>query len=410
MKKCLAILLSLTLAALLSAQTDPVKKVPKKADAAKTLAETDSLGKTSDPLIKSGILENKITEENLFNLRYSKFNTNTDDPEEYLKNEVIKIFSPQATINLNVEDVSLEQFQLEQPEIVRLKKVVDPIEEKKEVVVDESELQFGKKRLPGGPSQYDSRMEVRQLPPIDNWQQSVLRNASSVGIVVEKSMLHKVTDSIYQLDIGSTLGQRFNLCEGEAFASQPVVGEGTAFIVGENEMMTAAHVFSQGLERYAVVFGFEMINRQGAFESLIRASNIFYPKEYRLLDTDFDIASFTTDRPLKRKVLPVATDKTFPGGTRIYMIGHPSGLPKKLAVNASITADEHPHYFYSTLDAFQGNSGSPVFDLLSHEVIGVLVSGEIDYHWTGNCYTSIPCRIPYCKGEKVIRVGAVYPN
>jgi len=60
-------------------------------------------------------------------------------------------------------------------------------------------------------------------------------------------------------------------------------------------------------------------------------------------------------------------------GTEVYMIGHPSGLPQKVAVNASVRSLEGAAYFYTSLDAFQGNSGSPVFDRNTGEVIGILV-------------------------------------
>lgn len=83
------------------------------------------------------------------------------------------------------------------------------------------------------------------------------------------------------------------------------------------------------------------------------------------------------------------------------------GLPMKVALNASMQGNTNPQFFYTSLDAFQGNSGSPVFQLDTHKVVGILVSGEIDYKWNGSCNASTLCRIPYCNGEKAIRIEQI---
>lgn len=89
------------------------------------------------------------------------------------------------------------------------------------------------------------------------------------------------------------------------------------------------------------------------------------------------------------------------------MLGYPSGLPLKATVNVSITSFDNSGGFYTSLDAFQGNSGSPVFDLNTPQVIGVLVSGAADFVWNGGCNISATCRIPYCKGEKVFQLNLI---
>lgn len=271
-------------------------------------------------------------------------------------------------------------------------------------VEEDPDFENRSKRLVTGPSQYDSRIETRLLNPLIPWQLTILLNGESVGIIVEKSSLTDVGDSTYHLDIGVTLGKRFNLCPGEAFENQPVVGIGTAFVLDDSTMVTAGHVFSENPERYAVVFGFEISNLSGRFTETVPAGNVFFPKQQVPTTNDLDIAFFRVDRPLGRRQLPVGYSRNLPPNTPVYMIGHPSGLPQKVALNASIRENLNLSYFITTLDAFQGNSGSPVFRLDTHEVIGVLVSGVNDFRWTGQCNVSEVCRIPYCPGEKVIRL------
>lgn len=258
-----------------------------------------------------------------------------------------------------------------------------------------------------GATQFDSRIELRSLNPSEPWQLEILKNAQAVGMIVEKNRLHAITDSIFQLDIGTTLTERFSLCPNEPFGEQPIIGLGTAFIIGDQTMMTAGHVFQGELRDYVVVFGFELTNKAGEFQRLILAKDIYTPSSIVYQDQDLDLLAFKVSRPLDRRILKLALKSSFPRNMPVYMIGHPSGLPKKVALNASVQDQEDPRNFYTTLDSFQGNSGSPVFELETNEVIGVLVSGMVDYQWNGTCNYSSICNIPYCKGEKVTSLWAL---
>jgi len=170
--------------------------------------------------------------------------------------------------------------------------------------------------------------------------------------------------------------------------------------------MTAAHVLEDSPDKYAVIFGYELINKIGAYETDIPITNIFYPTSFVFKDDNLDVAVFKTHRQIGRKALPLSSQKANMGD-RIYTIGYPSGLPEKVSVNARVRTNDHLQYFFSSLDAFQGNSGSPVFNLETHEVIGILVSGEPDYRFNGHCNEATLCSIPYCQGEKVIRITEV---
>lgn len=294
-------------------------------------------------------------------------------------------------------------FENNQPK--KLELYISPNEESK-LIINLSETEEPEGKYISGPTKYDSRIETRQLNPRISWQDSIIENAGSVGIVIEKNMLHRIADSFYQVDAAITLEQRYNLCPGIPFGTQPVVGVGTAFVIGDQELMTAAHVFEGPPENYALIFGFEMATKAGAFESIIPAAKIYFPDKIQQLDDQLDVCTFRTERPLGRKTLKLA-NKLPADKTEIYMIGFPSGLPQKIALNANIIDNRHQSYCYTSLDAFQGNSGSPVFDINTHEVIGILVSGQTDYQWLGSCYTYTLCRAPYCEGEKVIRSIAI---
>lgn len=64
-------------------------------------------------------------------------------------------------------------------------------------------------------------------------------------------------------------------------------------------------------------------------------------------------------------------------GHAVYTLGHPLGLPLKLADRASVLATEEL-LFRSDLDTFTGNSGSPVFDAQTHALVGLVIEGQKD--------------------------------
>ncbi|CAI2768155.1 trypsin-like serine peptidase [Flavobacterium collinsii] len=271
------------------------------------------------------------------------------------------------------------------------------------------EEQFNPKRL-HGPSQYDSRIEIAQLKPAVEWQQAIYAKSESVAMIVEKENLIKISPDIYQLNAAVTLGGRYKLCDGEAFANQIVVGCGTAFIIDKSTMMTAAHVFQRPLKNYAVVFGYRVINSLGTAETGIVIEDVYFPTEITQTYSGLDIVKFKTDREISRPVLQWEKSKNIKNGSEIYMLGYPMGLPEKLALNADVSNNSNFQYFYTSLDSFQGNSGSPVFNYETHKIIGILVSGMTDYELHGDCYKTTLCRQPDCPGEKAIRIELAFEN
>lgn len=296
-------------------------------------------------------------------------------------------------------------------------RVVSKEEEKKQDAVASIDRLFGEYIDPKeevgdtlrlrGASKYDSRIETGRLNPDKPEEKKIIANTLAVGIVIERDKIHAISPTDFQLDVSITLGKRYKLCPGEAFANQPAIGIGTAFIVGENQMVTAGHVFSQALDNYVIVFGYELYNKTGTYATIISKDQIFYPKKIVDRNQESDLTIFSTDRPLNRTVLKIGSSTDVKLNTPVYMIGYPSGIPQKVALNASVHQNNDKQFFYTTLDAFQGNSGSPVFNMETHELIGVLVSGEVDYVWRGSCNTTTLCRIPYCKGEKVMRIANI---
>ncbi len=198
----------------------------------------------------------------------------------------------------------------------------------------------------------------------------------------------------------SVFNARVPLCSGERFSDQVVGGFCTAFLVAPNVVATAGHCVNYedvedgdaSPKAFRVVFGFEMSN--GHVKDLIPSEQVFRAVSVRGLEkpnkdrSNPDFALLQLDRPVPKAVaeplrMPPAAGLQLRAGDRLALIGHPSGLPKKISLNAASTAmdlSSSPHEFRAQLNAFHGNSGSPVVFYNEPDVVaGILVSGQNDF-------------------------------
>jgi V8-like Glu-specific endopeptidase len=172
------------------------------------------------------------------------------------------------------------------------------------------------------------------------------------------------------------------LCGDERFSDQPTAPFYTAFMVGPDLIATAGHcVSSEVLDDLRIVFGFEMIDANSPVTSIgpervYRIADVVVARD----DLFSDYAILRVDRPIVSPgavPLPLQTDSEIVSGTRVGIIGHPQGLPLKVAFGVETTARDSAFYnskFIANFDASGGNSGSPVFNQKTGEVEGIYVS------------------------------------
>ena len=88
-----------------------------------------------------------------------------------------------------------------------------------------------------------------------------------------------------------------------------------------------------------------------------------------------DYALIQLDRPALGRT-PFKLASVRPGiGSMLSVIGYPFGTPVKIADQGRVTSDNPSRdSFLTSLDAFSGNSGSPVFNG-GNQVVGILVGG-----------------------------------
>lgn len=258
-------------------------------------------------------------------------------------------------------------------------------------------LRLGQKVIYGT----DDRQDVYQVA-----DRRLRRDAASVVALVSPSSLVDNGDGTSTLT-GQTLGVRRNLCASEPFRDQPSIAFCSGFLVDPSIVVTAAHCVDVGtLADVRFVFGYEMSN---ATTAVTRIPNGEIYRGRRILGraignqgTDWCVVQL--DRPvLNHPYVQVRRTGKIPDGAGVHVIGHPSGLPKKIAGNATVRDNTPPRYFVANLDTYGGNSGSPVFHSGTHVAEGILVRGETDYVTVGSCVRSNVCPANGCRGEDVTR-------
>lgn len=200
-----------------------------------------------------------------------------------------------------------------------------------------------------------------------------------------------------------------NLCKDEMLAGEPSLDYScTGFLVGPDLLATAGHCVyavntpnqelkhETGLacDTFQWLFDFQQ-GKQANLNNLYHCKEIIYARQTEHAPF-FDYALVRLDRPafgrtpFKVNPAPVAL------GEAVAMIGYPFGTPVKYTDSARVTIDNpQRNSFLTSLDALEGNSGSPVFNA-AHEVVGILVGGTP----SANTYVSGTCeRVNRCSED-----------
>jgi V8-like Glu-specific endopeptidase len=196
-------------------------------------------------------------------------------------------------------------------------------------------------------------------------------------------------------------GDTFNLCCAEHFYDQPIAAGRicTGFIVKEDVMVTAGHcVYKKNLSDLRIVFGynksdFEKPATQVSNNKIYKAKKVIHIV-YDPEGTGADWALVKLDRKVEGPGVVTLSPKNISLEKQVYTLGYPCGLPLKYARGAYVR-DMSKAFFSSDLSVYSGNSGSPVFNYDTHEVVGIVARGDSqDFRWTGRGWLSItyPCR------------------
>lgn len=243
-------------------------------------------------------------------------------------------------------------------------------------------------------------------PPVDAGNKSIYGDDDRLEYFEAAPAVKQLADSVVSLwrsqdvrynDANHELatvgfGDSSHLCPGEQFREQPRGAYCSGTLVGEDIIMTAGHCI-WGEVKCAdtkFVFGFNIPKIDGQAHRSIKAEDIYGCKRIIKIDMDGpnstkenlhkagpDYALVQLDRKVKgRHPLPINRSKDLRAGDPVFTIGHPLGLPLKVAGGAKVRDNSLNAFFTTNLDAFSGNSGSAVFNTRTKQIEGILSGGD----------------------------------
>lgn len=208
--------------------------------------------------------------------------------------------------------------------------------------------------------------------------------ASSTAAMVSNNRLSELNNEQVVL-AGKTLVET-GVCSTERFALQPTAARCSGFLVGEDILVTAGHCIQSQFDcdQNSWVFDYK-VDFPSQSEVVVDKSNIYQCESIISSNLDSVTQSDYAVVKLSKKVLDRGPLKFRRSGMvsisdRLVVIGHPSGLPTKVAAGAKVRS-VNDIFMVTNLDTYGGNSGSAVFNELTKEVEGILVRGDTDYVW-----------------------------
>ncbi len=198
------------------------------------------------------------------------------------------------------------------------------------------------------------------------------------------------------------------ICADQKFAAQPTAARCSGFLISENVLVTAGHCIRNDadckINRW--IFDYK-IDHADQVKVKVPNKSVFTCKKIlgRMFEendgTDYAVIELTKKVTDRRPLTFRKSGKIEPG-TSLVVIGHPSGLPTKIADGAKVRS-VNDKFFVADLDTFGGNSGSAVINTKTGEVEGILVRGETDYidNEARGCKEVNTCLQDDCRGEDV---------
>lgn len=255
----------------------------------------------------------------------------------------------------------------------------------------------------------DNRILARELNSQSPYQLSILAQIPDYRITNSK------TKGILSIKTKS-LKDGLNFCESEKFLDEPIVSSCTAFLIQKDVILTAGH---------CVKDKFDCKKQTWVFDYTNSADNLFQNFEISFLESksvkcielishavnqksDYAIIKINKkieDRPFLKlnQAQKTSTNASF------FMLGHPLGMPLIQTDQIQIRENHLEHVFKTNADSFSGNSGSPLINLETGLVEGILIRGDEDYYLDKekNCHATYRCANKECRGETFLRSSAV---
>lgn len=252
----------------------------------------------------------------------------------------------------------------------------------------------------------DDRLDLYQVE-----DESMLQLARSTVLLVNNSSLQSTEEGDLRLRL-TNYGTDYRLCHSEPFREQHIAGFCSGFLVGPDTIITAGHCIRSQVNCNNTSFVFDYaIKEEGIHPESVDPSNVYRcARVIRSEASSADFAVIKLDRPVEnREPLELNLTGSPAPGTPLTVIGHPAGIPTKVAGGAEVRRVVGSTHFVANVDTYGGNSGSAVFNSTTGAVEGILVRGETDFVIRNGCYISNVCSQNGCRGEDVTLISNVLP-
>ncbi|NUN05500.1 MAG: trypsin-like peptidase domain-containing protein [Bdellovibrio sp.] len=197
--------------------------------------------------------------------------------------------------------------------------------------------------------------------------------------------------------------------EGFSWSSQPSLGFCSGILVAEDMVLTAGHCVAQAdiCSKMQVVANYDTSRLVTAMVSV--SCKEVYKVKNDIGGQGLDYALLKLEKSMGFQPLKIAQTASVVN-EKIYTLGYPLGSFKKKARGKVRQIVEGKGTYVASLDAFEGNSGSPVFSEKTHELIGVVSGGEGDFVTDakeGSVLRVKRCRNTGCTGEFITPIQKI---
>lgn len=254
----------------------------------------------------------------------------------------------------------------------------------------------------------DDRIEAFEADLLSS-NHSILTHANVM--LVARSRLVSSTANTYTLN---DYYRYDTVCTDERFYNQPDPGFCSGFLMESRTIVTAGHCMdsAESCDSTAFIFDFRMrsASTDPEMEAIPEDRVYFCDRilEFALgTDREHDFAVVALDRAVEidgvpREPLALGSSGTQQVGDDLILVGHPSGLPIKVAGGATVGwSNSRSVYFQANVDAYSGNSGSMVVNANTFNIEGILVRGNQDLYFdrVAGCMRSVMCDNSGCSGS-----------